>query len=201
MDSRVLALLVSAGLAACETTAPASLPPSPSFVPPVNVEGSLLLGAGDVIEVKVYREPELDGIYRVNENGALEFPLIGKVSLTGKNADAVASEIRARLADGFLKEPQVTVFVKEYNSKKIHVLGQVVRAGSFAYEPGMTIIQAIAAGGGFTKLAAQNSVKVTRATPEGEQSYEIRAGDIGSGKAPNFELLPGDIVMVPEAFF
>jgi len=194
---RVLALLLSATIAvACQTT----LPPEKATIEG-NSEASLMLGAGDVIEVKVYREPELDGIYRVNANGALEFPLIGKVTLEGKNADGVASEIRTRLADGFLKEPQVTVFVREYNSKKVHVLGQVTKTGTFPYEPRMTIIQAITNAGGFTKLAATNSVKVTRVTANGEQTYEVPAGDIGKGKAPNFELQPGDIVYVPEAIF
>lgn len=166
-----------------------------------SLEASLVLGAGDVIEVKVYREPELDGVYRVNSAGALEFPLIGKVALEGKNSEDVASEIRTRLADGFLKDPQVSVFVREYNSKKIHVLGQVTRAGTFPYEPRMSIIQAITNAGGFTKLASTNAVKVTRVTPQGEQSFDLPVGDIGSGKAPNFELWPGDIVFVPEALF
>lgn len=192
------ALLLSVAACACTTT-PAVSPPPPTD--PGELEASLVLGAGDVIEVKVYREPELDGVYRVNSAGALEFPLIGKVTLKGKNADDVAGEIRGRLADGYLKDPQVTVFVREYNSKKVHVLGQVVRAGTFAYEPHMTIIQAITNAGGFTKLASTNAVKVTRVTAQGEQGFELPVGDIGAGKAPNFELWPGDIIFVPEALF
>lgn len=185
-------------VAACATTTPTPLPP---ITDGAELEASLVLGAGDVIEVKVYREPELDGVYRVNAVGALEFPLVGKVVLKGKNADDVAREIRARLADGYLKDPQVTVFVREYNSKKIHVLGQVVRAGTFPYEPRMSIIQAITNAGGFTKLASTNAVKVTRVADGTEQSFELPVGDIGSGKAPNFELWPGDIIFVPEALF
>lgn len=189
---------LACALAACATSTPV---PSGTPADGAELEASLKLGAGDVIEVKVYREPELDGVYRVNAAGALEFPLIGKVTLKGKNSDDVAGEIKSRLADGFLKDPQVSVFVREYNSKKIHVLGQVTRAGTFPYEPRMTIIQAITNAGGFTKLSATNSVKVTRVTEAGEQSFELPVGDIGAGKAPNFELWPGDIVFVPEALF
>lgn len=197
--ARTMSAALSLVVVACTTTG--SVSPTPPPAGDANLEASLVLGAGDVIEVKVYREPELDGVYRVNSAGALEFPLIGKVTLKGKNSDDVAGEIRGRLADGFLKDPQVSVFVREYNSKKVHVLGQVTRAGTFPYEPRMTIIQAITNAGGFTKLAATNSVKVTRVTQQGEQSFELPVGDIGAGKAPNFELWPGDIVFVPEALF
>jgi len=198
LERRSLAAVVLSCVAACATAPSTPLPP---ITDGADLEASLVLGAGDVIEVKVYREPELDGVYRVNAVGALEFPLVGKVVLKGKNADDLAREIRARLADGYLKDPQVTVFVREYNSKKIHVLGQVVRAGTFPYEPRMSIIQAITNAGGFTKLAATNAVKVTRVADGTEQSFELPVGDIGSGKAPNFELWPGDIIFVPEALF
>src|SRR5262245_15440020 len=96
------------------------------------------LSAGDVVEIKVFREPDLAGVYRVGRDGTIDFPLIGKVAIKNKHPDSVASDIRDRLADGFLRSPQVTVFVREQKSQKIHVLGEVNKAGSFAYEPGMT---------------------------------------------------------------
>lgn len=158
------------------------------------------LGDGDVVEIKVFREPELAGVYRVSRD-EIEFPLIGRVALTGKEANAVAEEIRARLADGFLKQPQVTVFVREHNSRKVHVLGQVNRPGSFPYEAGMTVIQAVTNAGGFGELASSNKVLVTRVVDGAEQKFMVPVGDIGRGNAPNFQLEPGDIVFVPEAIF
>jgi len=159
------------------------------------------LGTGDVINIKVYREPELAGIYRVNNHAEITFPLIGQVKLTGKDPYQIAEEIRARLSDGYLQNPQVTVFVSEYNSQKVHVLGQVSKAGSQGFQPGMTIIQAVATAGGFTKLAATNRVRVTRVVEGAEQKYVIPVGDIRSGNAPDFSLQPGDIVYIPEAMF
>ncbi|MCC7384174.1 MAG: polysaccharide biosynthesis/export family protein [Deltaproteobacteria bacterium] len=164
-------------------------------------EPAPVLGAGDVIEIRVFREPDLAGTYRINENGELEFPLIGKVNLRDKTAEQVATEIRTKLSQGYLRDPQVAVFVKEVNSRKIHVLGQVNRAGTFGFEPGMTVVQAVTNAGGFTKLASVNGVTVTRVVDGKEQTFKLKVGEITSGDAPNFELWPGDIIFVPESLF
>lgn len=182
--------------AACTTTSP---PPPDQEQLEALEEKAQELDAGDIIEIKVFREPELAGVYRVGQDGTIDFPLIGSVAIKEKNADAVATHIRERLADGYLKNPQVTVFVREHRSQKIHVLGFVNKPGSFGYEAGMTVIQAITAAGGFSKLAATNSVKVTRL--EVKDPYKVPVDDIRSGEAPNFLLQPGDIVYVPEAIF
>lgn len=162
----------------------------------------MVLGAGDVVEVRVFREPDLAGVYRIGGDGNIEFPLIGKVPALGRPPDEVAADMRTRLASGYLVDPQVSVFLREQNSAKIHVLGQVNKAGTFPFESGMTVIQAITNAGGFTKLAATNGVTVTRFAPTGEkQRFQVPVGDIGSGQASNFQLKPGDIVFVPEAIF
>lgn len=157
------------------------------------------LGEGDVVEIKVFREPDFAGIYRISEKGSINFPLIGSVVVIGHTASSVAEEIRTRLADGYLTQPQVTVFVRETKSQKVHVLGEVNKPGTFVYEAGMTVIQAVTNAGGFAKLASPNSVRITR---EGiDRKFVLRVGDIRSGNAPNFKLQPGDIVYVPEAIF
>ncbi len=187
------ALLVAS---ACRSAEP---PPAPALLArPAEVA---ILGPGDVVEIRVFREPDLAGTYRVSPDGRLDFPLIGAVQLGGRKPAEVEDEIRARLADGYLKEPQVSVFVRELNSQKIHVLGQVTKSGTFPYEPRMTIIQAVTNAGGFTKLAAANRVSLTRMVGGVEQTVILRVGDIGEGLLPNFELLPGDIVFVPESLF
>ena len=133
------------------------------------------LGVGDVVDIKVYREPDLAGIYRVGQAGAIDFPLIGSVRLAGRDAHEVANEIRSRLGDGYLQQPQVMIFVREYNSRKIHVLGQVTKAGSFGFKSGMSIIEAVAEAGGFTKLASTNRVRVTRG--DTEAAFAQQGGD------------------------
>lgn len=190
----VLALLGAAG---CLSTGQAPPPTAPTA--PLAADE---LGTGDVVQVRVFREEDLGGTYRVGDDGTIEFPLIGTVQLVGRKPEQVGEEIRARLADGYLVDPQVSVFVKERKSQKVHVLGQVNKAGSFPFESGMSVVQAITNAGGFTKLASQNRVTVTRVGADGEKrTFEVPVGDIGSGKAVNFQLSPGDIVFVPEAIF
>jgi polysaccharide export outer membrane protein len=159
------------------------------------------LGAGDVIEVRVYQEPELSGVYQVGPQGDVIFPLCKRVVVGGLSPNGAAERIRACLADGFMRDPQVSVLVKEYNSKKVFVFGEVQKPGTFTFEDGMSIVQAVTLAGGFTKTAAQNSTSVTRRVQGQEVKVRVNVQDIALGKAPNFTLEPGDIVFVPESLF
>src|SRR5690606_29620211 len=107
---------------------------------------------------------------------------------TGKAAPELAQDLTRCLADGYLKNPQVTVFIKEYNSKKVFVFGEVAKPGTFAYEDGMSVIQVITLAGGFTRQAARNSVQVTRSVDGKERRVKIAVDDITTGKAENFLL-------------
>lgn len=193
-----LGLVVGLG-AACTTTAEK---PTAETVPTAPPLAAYELGPGDVVEIKVFREPDFAGVYRVGADGGIEFPMIGTVRLAGRMPEDVAGELRTRLADGYLVDPQVTVFVKEQNSRKIHVLGEVKKPGTFPFESGMSVIEAITSAGGFTKLASENGVVVTRRRENGaSQSFKVAVGDIQQGRASNFELKPGDIIDVPETIF
>ncbi len=159
------------------------------------------LGPDDVIEITVFREANLSGVYRVSPEGNIQFPLIGVVVLDSKTALEVSTEIKLRLADGFLIDPHVSVFVKEYNSKKIFVFGQVKSPGTFKYDENMGIVQAITLAGGFSKTANDESVSVTRIKDGVEKRIKISVDKIGKGEAENFVLSPGDIIFVPESLF
>ena len=159
------------------------------------------LGAGDVLEVRVFQEPELSGVYQVGTQGDVIFPLCKRVPLTGLSPNAAAERIRACLAEGFMRDPQVSVLVKEYNSKKVFVFGEVQKPGTFVYQDGMSIVQAVTVAGGFTRTAAQNATSVTRRVKGQEVRVKVHVQDIALGKAPNFTLEPGDIVFVPESLF
>ncbi len=199
---RIAAILaISISITACyDTRSAVKQPQKPETVLPPE-SGLEQLGRGDIIEVKVFMEPDLAGVYPVGGDGAIVFPMIGKVLVAERDAQEVAQDIRDRLAKGFLNDPQVTVFIRERTSQKVYVLGQVEKAGTFGFRVGMSVIEAITVAGGFTKLAATNRVRVTRVVSNAEQVYEVPAGEIGQGKAPNFQLEPGDIVYVPEAIF
>lgn len=194
--SVLLSLLVGAAAAGCATSAP---PPAESAIP--TTYGFDSLERGDLIEVKVFREPELGGEFRVGNDGEIEFPLIGRVEVIGQRPEEVARVIRTRLDGDYLKDPQVTVLVRQRSSRKVHVFGQVAKAGTFDFRPGMTVIEAITSAGGFAEMASPNRTRVTRVVEGEEKVFELEAGDIGEGKKPNFYLEPGDMVFVPEAVF
>jgi polysaccharide export outer membrane protein len=158
------------------------------------------LGPGDVFEVRVYGEDDLSGDYRVSSDGSINFPLVGRVQVDGKTASQVSDEISNGLTR-YIKEPSVSVYVKEYQSKKVYVYGKVQKAGTFPYEDGMNIIQAITLAGGFSDLANQDTAYVTRIVSGQEKRIEVSVKDIGEGNVSNFRLEPGDIVFVEESWY
>jgi protein involved in polysaccharide export with SLBB domain len=158
------------------------------------------LGAGDVVEVRVFQEPDHSGIWLVSPEGTIDYPLCGKVELAGRTSSTAADALRGCLTR-YLRNPQVAVLIREYNSKKIFVFGEVQKPGTFPYDGEMTIIQAITLAGGFTKLAAKNSTNVTRLVEGQERKIRVPVEDIGVGREKNFLLQPGDIVFIPESFF
>jgi len=181
-----------------ETTAPAdSSPQKAATLPPIQTSG---LGTGDVFEVRVFQEPDLTGIYRLSSDGSINFPLCGKVNLGGLSTAAACDRLTECLGRAYLKNPQVSIFVKEYNSKKVFVFGEVQKPGTFVFEDSMNIVQAVTLGG-FSAHASKNSVSVTRLVNGEEQRFKVAVDDIGTGRATNFPLRPGDIVFVPESLF
>ena len=119
--------------------------------------------------------------------------------MTDLRQEEVAGLIRSRLQEGFIKDPFVTVYIKEYNSKKVFVVGKVTKPGTFVYQDGMNIVQAITLAGGFSATAEKNQTIVTRLISGSEQRIQIPVDDISSGRSANFLLAPGDIVFVPES--
>jgi polysaccharide export outer membrane protein len=159
----------------------------------------LALGPGDKLELTVfYGNNEAKQTYTLDASGQMEVRYIGAVSAGGKTARDVQEEIRTRLADGYLNDPVVQLQVVEINSLKCQVIGQVARSGTVKFTPGMTIVEAIAQSGGFTPLARKNMVRVTRTIDGKKETYKIPAEMIAEGKRPNFPMMPGDEIFVPE---
>jgi polysaccharide export outer membrane protein len=160
------------------------------------------MGAGDVFTVRVFNEPDLTNDYRVDSDGTIDYPLIGKVKVEGKRPAQIAAEIAFRLRDGqFLRSPQVSIFVKEYNSKTIQVLGQVQKPGRFPYYDNMSAVEALSLAGGFTPLAWRDRTTLTRTADGKQTTQEIKLGDMVSGRVRNVVLKPGDRLNVPERPF
>ncbi len=159
----------------------------------------LTLGPGDKIELTIfYGSQESKAAYSLDASGQMEVRFIGAVAAGGKTSRVVQEEIRQRLADGYLNDPVVSLTVVEINSLKCAVFGQVLRSGSIKFTPGMTITEAIAQSGGFSPLARKNMVRVTRVVDGKKETYKLPVEMMGEGKRPNFPMMPGDEVFVPE---
>jgi protein involved in polysaccharide export with SLBB domain len=176
--------------------------------PPQNVGGVLdqlppddQVGIDDTFEVRVYGETDLTNTYRVATDGTIDFPLAGRLRVAGLKTGEIQQRLVDRLKSGYIKDPQVTVVMKEWNSRKISVLGQVQKPGSVAYHPNMTIIEAIALAGGFTGIAAKNSVSLRREVGGRVESRVYPVADISEGRSANILVLPGDVVVVEERLF
>lgn len=183
-------------LAACADRATAPYPTSPPAPP-----SDSAVGPGDLFDVRVFGHQDLTSTYQVAQDGTINFPLIGMLAVDGKTATEIEKDIQTRLADGYLKNPSVSVRVTEYRSKKVSVFGQVRSPGTFPFSENMSVVEAISRAGGFTGMAKKNSVRVTRREEGATRRIQVAVEDIGQGRAPNFLLRPGDVVFVPERIF
>src|SRR5262249_25557984 len=141
---------------------------------------------------------EVRGVAR---GGPTTFPPGGAVKGRGEPPPRTENGRRPRLADGYIKQPSVSVRVTEYRSRRVSVFGQVRAPGTFPYSENMSVVEAITRAGGFTALAKKNAVRITRKTGDASESINVAVEDIGQGRAPNFLLRPGDVVFVPERLF
>ena len=173
-------------------------PPVYPTVAPID-DSQLTLGPGDKIELVVYSGTrQSKATYVLDASGQIEVQYIGTIGAGGKATKTVQDEIQVKLADGYLRDPIVSLTVLEINSRKLSVLGQVVRSGTIKFTPGMTITEAIAQSGGFSPMARKNMVKVTRQVQGKSEIYKIPVEMIAEGSRPNFPMRPGDEVFVPE---
>lgn len=189
-------LLVLSATGSCGSPTPSNYPTE------VSVVEDSTLGPGDKIEVRVFfGAKEINRAYTLGNHGTIAVPYIGKVKVDGHTAAEVESEIQTRLADGYLKDPIVSVNVAESKSRKLTVLGEVKAPGPQTYFTGMTIIEAIGQAGDFTPMARKNAVTVTRREGDKTMKYTVPVQSIIERKAENFPMRPGDTIHVPARLF
>ncbi len=193
MCRTILALMLTFGVA-CRDNPPVVYPTVAPFD-----ETKLTLGPGDKMQLTIfYGSSSSTAQYTLDSTGQMEVQYIGTVAAGGKGTREVQNEIQSRLADGYLKDPVVSLTVLEINSLKCLVMGQVGHTGTIKFTPGLTILEAIALSGGFSSMARKNAVQVTRKSDGKKDTYTIPVEMIGEGKRPNFPLMPGDEIFVPE---
>jgi polysaccharide biosynthesis/export protein len=172
--------------------------------------GDYQIGPQDVLTIQVFDQADLGGKYTVETDGTFSFPLIGRVKAGGMTLRAFEVELKAKLADGYFRNPQVTVAVEQYRSQRVFVMGEVRAPGPVALTGGMTLIEALSRAGS-TQPTASGEVAVVRAAqgakgpvmPNEESGTEvfrasIRALESGS-LSQNIELRDGDTIFVPRA--
>ncbi len=187
-------VLILALLASCHDDPPVTYPTVANFD-----QSKLPLGPGDKVNLTVfYGSHSIQAPYTLDSSGVIAVQFIGDVIANGKTLGAVQKEIHDRLADGYLQEPIVSVNLVELNSQTLSVSGMVGKNGNIRFTPGMMITDVIAQSGGFTPLARKNMVKVTRIQNGAKQTYKLPVEMISEGERPNFQMMPGDEVFVPE---
>src|SRR5262249_49337801 len=141
-------------------------PLTPVTAPPVSLapRSAYRLTANDVVQVSVYQETDLDARVRIARDGSVTLPLLGDVKLGGKTVEEATGFIRDRLKDGYLVNPQVTVTITEYGKRRFTILGRVQRPGTYEMpdEQTVTLLQAVAAAGGYAPSARDRAVTVNR---------------------------------------
>jgi len=162
------------------------------------------VGIDDVLEISILQPEKLITTVAVAPDGSISFPYIGNVQVEGMTLSQIQNEIQAKLAEGYMKYPVVSVFLRESRSRKFFVYGEVVRPGSYLIKEKVTVLKAISMAGGFTKFGSSSRVKVLRPKKDGP-GYEtikvnIRAVMDGDSEA-DIILQPEDIVVVSEGIF
>ena len=167
-------------------------------VAPATTDPAYIIGPEDVLDINVWKEPDMTRIVPVRPDGKISLPLINDVQAAGSTPQQLAEDVKTKLRK-FLTEPQVTVIVTAINSQRVFVVGEVLRAGAFPLIPGMTVLQALASAGGFTTFADVKKIHVMRLVngKHVEMPFNYREVLKGDNPEQNIKLEPGDTVVVP----
>ena len=159
-----------------------------------------VIGQRDTVEIRVFREDELTTTGQLSGDGTISMPLIGSVKLAGLTTDSAAKAIEAKLRDGYLEKPQVSVTIEGRIRRTITVLGQAQNPGVFELPANrsLTVVEAIGMAGGATRIANIKKITLKRS---GGKVQTINLKDITSGKASDISLKDGDVLSIPESLF
>lgn len=197
-----LATLAAFLLAACAGGPSGTLPPAPAQAGAADY--NYLIGAGDTLNIIVWRNPELSGSTPVRPDGKISTALVDELMVQGRTSVEVAREVEKRLA-AFVRDPVVTVvvtgFVGPY-SEQIRVVGEAARPQFLPFKQKMTLLDVMIAVGGLTDFADGNSASILRGS-EGNKQYSVRLRDLikRGDVTANVEMRPGDILIIPQSLF
>ena len=188
-------------LSGCSLFGP-NFPPAPAAV--ATDDYSYIIGAGDTLNIIVWRNPELSLSVPVRPDGKLSTPLVDELVVQGKNSIEVARDIEKQLSK-YVRDPVVTVIVTGFvgpYSEQIRVVGQAGRPQFLPYKQRMTLLDVMIAVGGLTDFADGNGATILR-TSEGNKLYSVRLKDLikRGDISQNVEMKPGDVLIIPQSWF
>lgn len=195
------ALAAGAPAALAPVSPPQEAPPEkpPILLPAPATASGFRIGPGDVLQVDVWQEPAISGRFTVGANGGIEHPLLGAFSVKGKTADEAAAALRTALADGYLREPRLTVAIAEHKSFQVSIVGGVRQPGVHQLHERSDLFSLVLLAGGFQSGLPGNATvlraRADRAQPDviaADLAAFVRSGD----PAHNPALQPGDLVFV-----
>lgn len=191
MHKSVAIILLSATLFGCAAEARSDVRTVQASVLTLDDSpGEYRLGTGDRIKIVVYGQDTLTGEQLVGADGTVTMPLIGNVSATGATTQELAAKLQAKLAEGFMQNPSVTVAVVAY--RPFYILGEVNQPGQYEYAVGMTVRDAVAKAGGYTYRAQQKDILLRRAGTD--QEIRVRLDK-------DLPIRPGDTIRIVERYF
>ena len=157
------------------------------------------IGPGDLLELKVFQVDELSQTVRVSEDGSITLPLLGRVVVEGLTQEGVVQKLTGLLQAKYIKNPQVTIFIKEYKNQQVAVIGAVENAGSYELVGRKNLLQIISMAGGFSETAG-NEVFILREGPDGATSsvsIDLKDLLVNGNQALNIPIEPNDVINVP----
>jgi polysaccharide export outer membrane protein len=164
-------------------------------LPPDHAGDRYVIGAGDLLSVRVYNQENLSTHARVRSDGRIAMPLVGEIAVRGKAPAAVSAELEAKLKE-FMLTPTVTVTVEETLPTSVTVLGQVVHPGIYTVDATSGVMQALAVAGGFNDFAGRGSIYLLRRSPAQRIRFTFADLNYAEGSAASFRLRTGDVVVV-----
>ena len=180
-----------------KVTAPASPPAAPGISVPV--DAGFTIGPQDVLGILVWHDQEVTGDVTVRPDGMISVPLIRDVKAAGLTPNELAETLQQSIRE-FITDAAVTVVVRQMNSRKVFITGEVARPGAYPLTSPTTVMQLIAIAGGLTEFAQAKSISIMRVEAGKTKSFSFDYRNVANGKKPeqNIVLKPGDTVVVPE---
>jgi len=179
-----------------QAAAPANSGSSSASSKSAPADANYVIGPQDMLDISVWKEEQLTKTVPVRPDGKISMPLLNDVQAAGLTPTQLANQITESLKK-FVTDPQVTVIVREINSQRVYLLGEVTRAGAYPLLPNMTVLQALSSAGGFTQFANLKKIYVLRVENGKQEKFPFNYKHALESPDQNILLKAGDTIVVP----